>query len=486
MPKIRTYEQRTQLSGGPLGGVPTRNAAADTQFVTELGNAAQKIQVSRDAWRLADTSAKAMGELEQFRGELEADEDFDTHGTRYLEKAREIQDKYGQNFTGATAKIFRDDFQRVSQSNAITVQIGAQKLKAQKVRSEIGNTLFDLSQLTGVDPETDAAVRNQARIAVEGSAKAGNLSFDEKNTLLTKFDTDASEASIRRDMIADPEGAEMKLASGAYPRLSGEAQAIWAQRVSSAAYTAQQRRLAEEDRTLRLSDKAKKQRSDELSKQGDALLSQNQLTPAWIHSHTDELDPNDVRYFYSKLTGGSGDAPRDSMRYADLRERSGRGEDVRDDARKALHEGAIRPTDYDRILGEVESARPTWYRRGSEYISTYAAVSELNPDPSAAASKANMLDQWNDWAVAHPKATASEAKNSYQDIVEHNSLVQLNGLPTPREAVGSRLNLDIDASEAATVKAFKEGRMDKATFEREAALLQRWRKELTPQTKAKP
>jgi hypothetical protein len=97
-----------------------------------------------------------------------------------------------------------------------------------------------------------------------------------------------------------------------------------------------------------------------------------------------------------------------------------------------------------------------------------------------------MLDQWNDWAVAHPKATASEAKNSYQDIVEHNSLVQLNGLPTPREAVGSRLNLDIDASEAATVKAFKEGRMDKATFEREAALLQRWRKELTPQTKAKP
>jgi hypothetical protein len=79
MPKIRTYEQRTQLSGGPLGGVPTRNAAADTQFVTELGNAAQKIQVSRDAWRLADTSAKAMGELEQFRGELEADEDFDTH-----------------------------------------------------------------------------------------------------------------------------------------------------------------------------------------------------------------------------------------------------------------------------------------------------------------------------------------------------------------------------------------------------------------------
>jgi hypothetical protein len=131
------------------------------------------------------------------------------------------------------------------------VQIGAQKLKAQKVRSEIGNTLFDLSQLTGVDPETDAAVRNQARIAVEGSAKAGNLSFDEKNTLLTKFDTDASEASIRRDMIADPEGAEMKLASGAYPRLSGEAQAIWAQRVSSAAYTAQQRRLAEEDRTLR-------------------------------------------------------------------------------------------------------------------------------------------------------------------------------------------------------------------------------------------
>jgi hypothetical protein len=486
MPKIRTYEQRTQLSGGPLGGGATRNPAADAQFVTDLGNAAQKIQLSRDSWRLADTSAKAMGELEQYRGELEADEDFDTHGTRYLEKARELQEKYGGTLSGDSAHIFRQDFERVAQSNATTVQIDAQKLKSQKVRSEIGNTLFDLSQLTGTDEATDQAVRAQARIAVETSQRAGNLSFAEKNALLTKFDTDASEASIRRDMLADPEGAEIKLARGDYPRLSGESQAIWAQRVSSAAYTAQQRRLAEEDRTLRLSDKAKKQRSDALSKQGDALLSQNQLTPAWIHAHTDDLDPNDVRYFYSKLTGGSGDAPRDSMRYADLRERSGRGDDVRDDARKALHEGAIRPTDYDRILGEVEAARPTWYRRGSEYISTYAAVSELNPDPSAAASKANMLDQWNDWANAHPKASETEAKNSYQDIVEHNSLVQLNGLPTPREAVGSRLNLDIDASEAATVKAFKEGRMDPATFQREAALLSRWRKALTPPAKAKP
>jgi hypothetical protein len=486
MPKIRTYEQRTQVSGGPLGGGPIRNDAADQQFVEALGNAAQKIQLSRDSWKLADTSAKALGELEQYRGELDADEDFDTHGTRYLDKARELQEKYGGTLSGPAAHIFRQDFERVSQANATSVQIDAQKLKSQKVRSEIGNTLFDLSQLTGTDEATDQAVRAQASLAVEASRSAGNLSFSEKNALLSKFDTDSSEAAIRRDMLADPEGAEMKLAHGGYPRLSGEAQAIWAQRVSSAAYTAQQRRLSEEDRSVRLSDKAKKARSDTLSKQGDALLAQNQLTPAWIHSHTDDLDPNDVRYFYSKLTGGSGDAPRDSSLYADLRERSGRGEDVRDEARNALHAGSIRVQDFNNILGEVENARPTWYRRGTEYISTMAGVSELNPDPAAAATKATMIDQWGDWATAHPKASVSEAQSAYQDIVAHNSLVKMNGLPMPRFASGGRLNLDINASEAQTVQAFKAGQIDKAEFERQAQLLQQWRQALAPTQVGKP
>jgi len=481
MPQIPQYQQRTRATSGELGPGPQRSAGGGFMLAAELAKTAEKIQLSKEAWQLADATAKATGELEQIRGQLEADEDFDTHSSRFLEQAQAIREKYGEQLGGVSARAFRDDFERIAQSNAGQVAINAQKLKAQKVRTEIGNTLFDLSQLTGQDPVTDEAIHSQARLAVETGAQNGNLSFAERNALMQKFDTDSSEAAIRRDMLADPELAERRLASGGYPRLSGEAQAIWAQRVSDAAYSAQQRRLATEERDYRMSERAQKERADELSKEGDTLLASNKLTPKWIESHSRELDPADKRYFYSKLTGGAGDGPRDSTRYANLRERAGLGEDVRDEAREALHRGEIRSSDFDRILGEVEGSRPSWYRRGTEYISTMSGVSDLNPDPAAAATKATMLDQWNDWASAHPKASVTEAQTAYQDIVSHNSLVQMNGLPMPKFAVGNRLALDIDSTEAQTAKAFQDGRIDKAQFEREALLLQRWRQALAPQ-----
>jgi hypothetical protein len=475
MPDIPQYRQRIGATTSDLGPGPSQSAGAEFGLAAELARSAQKIQISHDAWQLADATAKATGELESFRGELTADEDFDTHSQRFIEKAKEVQDKYAGSLRGATARVFRDDFGRISQSNGVQVAIDAQKLKAQKVRTDIGSTLFDLSQLTGTDQETDDAVRAQANLAVDAGAKTGNLSYAERDALLTKFDTDASEAAIRRDMLSDPEGAEVKLAQGAYPKLSGEAQAIWAQRVSSAAYTAQQRRLAEEDRAIRLDGKARKEYADALSKQGDALLSQNKLTPAWIQQHTPNLEPADVRYFYTQLKGGGGDAPRDAMRYSDLRDRAGRGEDVRDDARDALHQGAIRSSDYDRILGEVEGARPGWYKRGSQYIGQMSGYSELNPDPAAAQSKATMLDQWNDWASAHPKSSEREAQVAYQDIVAQNSLVQIAGLPMPKYAAGTRFSFNLEESEKKTVKALQDGLIDKAEFDRQATLLKRWR-----------
>lgn len=451
-----------------------------------VAEAAQKIQLSRDAWQLADATAKATGELNGARGALDADEDFDTHSTRFLDKAKEISERYVGTLSGPAARVFKDDFERMAQSTGVQVAIDAQKLKSQKVRTEIGNTLFDMSQLTGTDPQMDDALRAQARLAVNTSADAGNLTFAERAGLLNKFDTDASEAAIRRDMLSDPEGAELKLASGAYPRLSGEAQALWAQRVSSAAYAQQQRRITEEGRAAQLSEKAKKELQDDLSKQGDTLLANNQMTPRWIEAHSDDLSPEDKRYFYNKLTGGAGEGPRDANSYADLRDKAGRGEDIRDDARAALHSGAIRATDYDRLLAEVESERPGWYKRGSSYIGMMSGYSELNPDPTAAQSKATMLDQWGDWAADHPKASDREAQAAYQDVVSQNALVQMSGLPMPRFAAGSRLNLNIEETEAATVKAYTEKRIDAAEFQRQATLLEKWRQATHPQTPSKP
>ena len=496
MPAIPQYQQRTQATG-LLGAGPTKDvvgAARIPQGLGELGAQAAEtfnaIQVSKNAWQMADTTAKAMGELEQYRGELAADEDYDSHATKYLAKAKEIQNRVAQTtFKGSPVLgVWQKDFERAAQANAVSVQVDAQKLKVGQVQANLGNTLESLSELTGKDPATDEIVRNQANLAIEANAAAGNLSYEQRNQLRNKFVQDSAEAAIRRDMLSNPQAAEAKLASGAYPHLSGEKQAIWAQRLSAAVETEQRKQLMAEERQLRLSDKAKKDAADASAKNGDRLLAQGNMSADWIEAHRDILDKGDYRYFYKAMSGGE-DAPRNPMIYADLRDKAGRGEDIRGDARDALHDGRIRLGDYDRLMNEVEQERPGWYKRGSQYISTMSGVSELNPDPSAAQTKATMLDQWGDWATKNPKASDREAQAAYQDIVSHNMLVQAAGLPLPKYTQGTRLDPHLDETEAATVKAFQSGEIDEATFRREASLLKQWRaatKPISPPKKPNP
>lgn len=487
MPQIPVYQQRTAATA-PLQLAPLSAEAAaapaaalgrlsDTaaQIGPQIADAAQRIEISKNAWQLADTTAKTLGELQQFRGELAADEDYDSHSQKFLEKAKEIEDRVAPTLSGGLRQVWRQDFRQIAQQNSLSVAVDAQKLKAEKVRTELGSTLFALSELTGTDQATDDALRAQARLAIAGSAATGNLSVADSNTLIRKFEQDSSEAQIRRDVLRDPEDAERKLAAGMYTNLSGETQAIWAQRISAAAEAAQRRQLADEDRSFRLGERARKLAADAMAKEGDHLLATGKLTAAWIESKRDELDPADFRHFYEKLNGGGGEAPRDADTYIDLRDRSGRGEDVRDDARVAYRQGRIRVSDYNIIVGEVENQRPGWYRQGHEYISTMAATSDLNPDPAAAATKATMLDQWNQWANEHPKASDREARTAFQDIVVHNGIVEINSLPLPRFSTGNRFSMDLDATEAATVKAWQEKRLSDQDFERESQILKRWR-----------
>jgi len=246
--------------------------------------------------------------------------------------------------------------------------------------------------------------------------------------------------------------------------------------------------IADAQRIEMMNERAQKKAAETVSKNGDLLLANGQLTADWIEAHRNTMDPSDYRYFYRAMSG-EGDAPRNPMIYADLRERAGSGADVRDEARSALQRGAIRIGDYNTVLNEVEQERPGWYKRGSQFISTSAAVSDLNPDPAAAQRKARMLDDWNAWATANPKATDQQAQAEYQRVVQEYAIVDQQNFTitkrAPRYLVGSRNQPDIDATERQTVKAFKDGQIDQAEFERQAALLKEWRQALAHQVKPK-
>lgn len=241
-------------------------------------------------------------------------------------------------------------------------------------------------------------------------------------------------------------------------------------------------RLAEAARLETMQDRQKKLVEQDVAKSGEQLLANLQLSARWIESNRDKLDPADYRYFYNALSKDQSAAKTersDPTVYSDLIDRAHQGQDVRDEARRELVNKRITIASYDKINSETDQARPNWFKRGSEFISTSAAVSQLNPDPAAAQRKASMLDDWQDWANHNPKATDDQARKAYRDLVHEYAIVDLTGLTLTKRAptylVGSRNAPDIDATEAATVRALENHEIDETEFARQAQLLKEWR-----------
>lgn len=239
----------------------------------------------------------------------------------------------------------------------------------------------------------------------------------------------------------------------------------------------QRARWAEENQEYSRAERAEKDAKEAASKDMDERLAAGNLSAAWLEDNRDRLAPEDYRYGYRQLSG-EGDGPRNLQAYIDLRDRAGRGEDVRDMARASLTSGKISRSDYDRLLSEVESTWPNWYKRGQTFLSTSSGYSDLNPTPDTAQAKANMLDDWNDWARKNPGATDAQAEEGFRHIARQYALVKTTALKTPRYLAGSRLQPDLAATKAATVKAFNDGRISREEFDREAALLRQWERDV--------
>jgi len=318
-------------------------------------------------------------------------------------------------------------------------------------------------------PERIASELQTQKAVIAGLAKRKGWDSAQTEQQQAEFESKTHEAVVGNFLVDnDYSNARKYLATNAL-------------RMDDTAVEQMQRRIAvEEEGAFSRQMRQQKIMGDAATKDGDKLLAEGNLTTAWIEAHRNVLDPTDYRYFYTKLKGGDGEAsaPRDVPLYSDLRDRAGRGEDVRDEARDALKQGSIRVADYDRLTSEVESEHAGWYKRGSEYITSMSGASLLNPDPAAPQLKASMLDAWGDWARQHPKATDREAQSAYQDIVSHNMLVQRAGLPLPKFLVGGRFSPDLQATAKATVAAHQKGEMKDEDYAREMEVLLRWKRTL--------
>lgn len=498
MPGLPIYQQRTQTPSGPqLARINPNAAAAQGQGLGAIGQALAgtadlltRLKANERAQQVAGLAADSELQLAKVAQDLQVDTDYGTHIERYQAAVKDLDAKVSSSVQDkAVVKLWRQDFQQQAlrreldvRKTAITGMVGVQK-------AQLDGTLASFSSLAGEDPENDNVLREKGRLAIETAFANGVLSPTEAMDMSQRYRSDIIGARVRRDISTDPDGAVHRLLTGDYTDLSGEDRAKWIDKANASAESVQRQRLADEERTYRLGERIEKERYEKTAKLGDSRAASGELTPAWVEANRENLSKEDFRYFYKVATGVE-EGPRDPMTYADLRDRAGRGDDVRAEARAALQKNQIGRGDFDRLVGEVEGQYPGWKKQGDSYLSTVSGYSEINPTPAAAQTKAAMLDQWTEWASAHPKATNEEARKAWTGIADSYALAgkaeKIFTLPLPRYMSGTRSQPNLDAIERETAKALQEGRMSREEAAKQAALIQQWRDVFTESAKETP
>lgn len=161
------------------------------------------------------------------------------------------------------------------------------------------------------------------------------------------------------------------------------------------------------------------------AEEGDGLVRDGTLTAEWLEANAGRLSTADQRY-YQRILSGEEAVSTDLEVYTDLRERAGRGEDVKSEARLALTERRIKQSDYDKILNAFESTtvRP-WYKRGETYLTNFLKPSEINYNIDQAQAYALAMDDWQRWAESNPDATIEQAEAAYRRIGQNYQTIEI-------------------------------------------------------------
>ena len=471
MPKIPEYVQRTQASGA-FPQVDSGLTRAIGQEATEFFQVRRQ-QREQDAavWATEQLSnaqvqwsqefvSRQQGDVEDFTGELLRDFDEFTGALSAQAPTRDSRSYLKARLSAYRATLAQNSLnfeakERAAKTvNTANSAIDSGRILAYQNPEQYSELLAERVAAIDVmrlDPETKRQLTDSAQQQMAAEAVRGMI------------DTDPASAIVA---LRQPFGASGNLAI----------ETLTADDRSRLMESAERKRIAQFNAQQLEAEEALTLIEDRTSKTGDRLLANGELDSRWIENNRDNLSAEDYRYFYRALSGGEN--ARDPLRYAELREQASFGADVRLSARQALQQGSITVSDYNALLNEVESSRPNWFSRGTQYIATSAAVSDINPDPAAAQRKAVMLDDWADWANRNPDASDTEAREAYRRIVNEYAIIDMEEFlitkRQPRFMVGGRSNPDMQATKQATRDAWEKGLIDDQELDLQIQLITEW------------
>jgi len=475
---IGDYEPQVPVEEGLRRIIPSRSGASAGPGLEDLAAGAQRLEQSEAANYSLQALSKAQSDWTQqfhdrtlnaqpgapnFTPQLMGDYD------KYVKAAvgtapNQMAGRYLQN------RLTEFGSQLARQS--LSFEAGARQSHNEDVSKQAAD-------MTAVELQNNPAVYGQRLSERLAAIDTMQMEPQVKEKLAQYTKDTLSRFAVTGDINRDPYQAMLKLndpkADGYYANLTAQQR----QELTTHADQMLHQRVADAERVHQLAKQEQQDNSDKLLKQGIAMSTQGGLTASWVLGHSNTLEPAALKYLLEASAGK--ESQSDPRLYADLLQRTVRGEDTQQDVTTAFTDGQLSKEDFTRLTDKTAAEFPNAYKRGISYIQTAGKTSELEPDPAKTQTLANMQNDFQDWFKQNGSAAKdSEIQQEAIDIVKRYQLVRsdqnLLTLPVPQFGLGkgSRAAPDIDGAKKSLVKALNDGQVNRADFDKQAALLQQW------------
>lgn len=481
VPDEQIYRPELSAEDLPRKHLPEERAISIGPGLDALGGALQQKYE-------ADTNTYAGNQLANLRLQM----------TKSMEDAKQSAKPGADGYTSDVLKQFDDQAKQYTQQGGANGYVSrAMQPGLQRMREQFGQTALEYEAQAGVQyreqsardsadklaniasahPDQAEELTGQALSQVNGSKLSPDVTLATARYAQSAIAKSAVNARIQADPYATmtqllkPETADATI-QGLRPdereELLTRADAMLHQRV------------ADTERLSSMQDKQERENASAAltgmivkSQSADGLNMQDVLKQAALFRH----DPAGLEAAMNLASGKS--VETDAPTFLHLFQRAQGGEDVSSDVFQHVGKD-LSKDDAQKLLSLGDRGVPNAHQQGIQTIDGIFKQGVFDKyDPEFNTRHMNAVNDYWDWAKNNPGATAQQATTQAMGIAKSYAQASFNDFsqtaPMPRFAVGNRINLNPDATAAATLNAEKAGTISHDEAVKQMGIIAQWR-----------
>lgn len=466
LPGPRRFGRRADAAD--FGGAQAEALEQRGQLVRQVGGALaevasdeERLYAARQKARVGRQAAELAAGDDELALRFETDPDLDTQEERF-EKDR------ADRLRAAQAQL-PDEFHELLEERAFASGAHTRgRIRAGITRRRLEDSRADLAEAGRQESDraaraTSPGQRDQIREGFRGDVsaqqEAGVLNQAQADALLREFDRGVSGADVREMIAADPLRALSEMQDPQSAMLRGydaEEVEVWKERALDA-----YRQQLGEQRAARAEVRANLERAEKDAREAamrgviDAAAGGDPAAlAAQLQQNRDLLSPEQYEQGRKWLRNGSFATQRTNPQlYIELSNQAARGVPVGPVADEAVVQGLLSASDRDKLLRLSQGKRFDGARNLLEAPTRRGVLDKY--DPTKSLRDAEMLKEFDDWAIEHPEATSKEAADQAYGMLQRAGYREAATLEPPAFSPAGATPDEIEAQAAARWKAGK-------------------------------